>query len=309
MGLFRNSALACGSLAVLRSQPRTWFELWAQAHLLCVVLCVAFCPTLWGKKNCCGAVQAIENNKFQSAEPPLLRWVWKGHYIQTSNLFKSNFHFINLKTFLTVKSTYSHNLCVFNYLFFWLWYVAVRCLWHAECLKCSFSFPYPFSPPTAQCFDSQLYRVCEGSGPVRLLPEGRMETRRLHDSCSSKYTTLSSHLIFTVSLMPIGSCLVSVPVNTIKCINCLHSKYKHSTHMTGGFSGIPKGHVFVVHFRWSADTYATLLCCQLSPVITSYSLPLSYPHLSYLCGFLLSVISSLHFKTCRVSVSRWKMLQ
>lgn len=43
---------------------------------------------------------------------------------------------------------------------------------------------------TAQCFNSQLYRVSEGCGPVWHLPESRMETRRLHDCCGSKYTTM-----------------------------------------------------------------------------------------------------------------------
>lgn len=64
--------------------------------------------------------------------------------------------------------------------------------------KCSFSFPYPYFPPTAQRFDSQLYRVCKGGSPAWLLPEGRMETRRLHDSCSGKHTGPPSHLIFVV---------------------------------------------------------------------------------------------------------------
>lgn len=51
-----------------------------------------------------------------------------------------------------------------------------------------FLFHVPFSSHTAQCFDSQLHWVCEGGGPVWLLPESRMETRRLHSSCGSKST-------------------------------------------------------------------------------------------------------------------------
>lgn len=87
------------------------------------------------------------------------------------------------------------------------------CFWSAGCLKCSFSFPYPFSPPTAQCFDSQLYRVCKGGGPVWLLPAGRMETRRLHDSCGGKNTPSPSHLISYLQF-DWCPCLVPCPVST-----------------------------------------------------------------------------------------------
>lgn len=76
----------------------------------------------------------------------------------------------------------------------WLLYVAFRCLGPAGYINCLFSFPYPCFPPTAQCFDSQLYRVCKGGGPVWLLPEGRMETRQLHVSCSGKHTSPPSCL-------------------------------------------------------------------------------------------------------------------
>lgn len=80
-------------------------------------------------------------------------------------------------------------------LVFRLLYVAFRCLGPAGCINYLFYFPYPCFPPTAQCFDSQLYRVCKGGGPVWLLPEGRMETRQLHDSCSGKHTSPTSYPI------------------------------------------------------------------------------------------------------------------
>jgi len=67
-----------------------------------------------------------------------------------------------------------------------------------------------FSSPTAQRSDSQLYRVCKGGGPVWFLPEGRMETRRLHGSRGCKYITLPVTM-FAVWLIrpmsPIISCL------------------------------------------------------------------------------------------------------
>lgn len=53
-----------------------------------------------------------------------------------------------------------------------------------------FSPPLPRLPPTAQRVDRQLHRVCKGGGPVWLLPEGGMETRRLHDRRGGEFTSL-----------------------------------------------------------------------------------------------------------------------
>lgn len=99
--------------------------------------------------------------------------------------------------------------------------MAFICLGPAGCINCLFSFPYPCFPPTAQCFDSQLYRVCKGGGPVWLLPEGRMETRQLHDSCSGKHTSPTSYLI----------------CGFITLITCAH-KPKNATPLTGGLTAI-----------------------------------------------------------------------
>lgn len=93
---------------------------------------------------------------------------------------------------------------------------------------CSFSFPYPYSPPTAQCFDSQLYRVCKGGYPVWLLPESRMETRRLHDSCGGKYSDAPSHLTFD-KLWPIYLHCTYIDIRSAESLLILRRRLK--THL------------------------------------------------------------------------------
>lgn len=114
--------------------------------------------------------------------------VFSSHFFDSKpiwNTFGTSLKWNKRTRHLYVEAFSAHNYIIWSLCFFFslLLFLVIVC---GRMLKVLIFSP----PPTAQCFDSQLYRVGEGGRPVWLLPEGRMETRRLHDSRGGEYTSL-----------------------------------------------------------------------------------------------------------------------